>query len=186
MARSGGTVHRMDTSGTEPESQPVDENRVAKVPGALELLWTDRKLLGCYRSETCRILFKWWNRRSQRRSYTWRSFNRRLQRFAVPLPRIVEGVKRTIGLSNTPAMTNQQMREVSLLGEHYVPCRAGANGSEEPGAGKPPAGICAGGAGQPASLPRSLHSQWPGLRGRLRPRPRPRTLPPFAGQNGLV
>ncbi len=26
--------------------------------------------------------------------------------------------------------------------------------SEEPGAGKPPAGICAGGAGQPASLPR--------------------------------
>src|SRR5208337_2180617 len=43
-AGSGGTVHPMDTSRAEPESQPVDENRRAKAPGALELLWTDRKL----------------------------------------------------------------------------------------------------------------------------------------------
>ena len=31
--------------------------------------------------------------------------------------------------------------------------------AEEPGAGKPPAGICAGGAGQPASLPRQVIPQ---------------------------
>jgi len=80
--------------------------------------------LGRYREETCRILFKWLNRRSQRRSYTWRSFNGLLQRFAVPLPRIVEGIKRTVGLLNTSGMTGQPMRAMNLLGEHYVPCRA--------------------------------------------------------------
>jgi group II intron reverse transcriptase/maturase len=43
-----------------------------------------------YRTLTLRTLFKWLNRRSQRGSYTWQSFNRLLQRFSVPLPRITD------------------------------------------------------------------------------------------------
>jgi RNA-directed DNA polymerase len=38
----------------------------------------------------CQALHKWLNRRSQRRSYTWRALNRLLQRWQVPRPRIVE------------------------------------------------------------------------------------------------
>jgi len=39
---------------------------------------------------TCRALYKWLNRRSQRRSFTWPALNRMLERFGVPRPRIVE------------------------------------------------------------------------------------------------
>jgi group II intron reverse transcriptase/maturase len=39
---------------------------------------------------TCRIVFKWLNRRSQRPSLMWKAFNRLLIRFDVPRPRIVE------------------------------------------------------------------------------------------------
>lgn len=37
-----------------------------------------------------RLLFKWLNRRSQRRSCTWAEFDALLRRHAIPLPRIVE------------------------------------------------------------------------------------------------
>lgn len=40
--------------------------------------------------QTCRIVFKWLNRRSQRPSLTWKTFNRLLIRYDVPRPRIVE------------------------------------------------------------------------------------------------
>jgi len=41
--------------------------------------------------EQCqRLLFKWLNRRSQKRSYTWDEFDALLRRSAIPLPRIVE------------------------------------------------------------------------------------------------
>jgi hypothetical protein len=46
--------------------------------------------LSQFRTLSCRILFKWLNRRSQRRSLTWRAFNRLLERHQVPLPRIWE------------------------------------------------------------------------------------------------
>jgi group II intron reverse transcriptase/maturase len=39
---------------------------------------------------TCRALYKWLNRRSQRRSLTWPALNRLLKRFQIPPPRIVE------------------------------------------------------------------------------------------------
>jgi group II intron reverse transcriptase/maturase len=39
---------------------------------------------------TCRALYKWLNRRSQRKSLTWPGVNRLLARFQVPRPRIVE------------------------------------------------------------------------------------------------
>ena len=37
-----------------------------------------------------RLLFKWLNRRSQRRSYTWKEFDALLRKHAIPTPRIVE------------------------------------------------------------------------------------------------
>ncbi len=40
--------------------------------------------------EAIRSLYKWLNRRSQRRSLRWRGLNRLLQRFQVRTPRIVE------------------------------------------------------------------------------------------------
>lgn len=39
---------------------------------------------------TCRALYKWLNRRSQRRSLTWPALRRKLAQFQVPRPRIVE------------------------------------------------------------------------------------------------
>jgi group II intron reverse transcriptase/maturase len=39
---------------------------------------------------TCQLLHKWLNRRSQKRSYTWRGLVRLLTRFEVPRPKIVE------------------------------------------------------------------------------------------------
>lgn len=37
-----------------------------------------------------RLLFKWLNRRSQKRSYTWEGFAKMLRAFSIPMPRIVE------------------------------------------------------------------------------------------------
>src|ERR1044071_4752528 len=47
--------------------------------------------LSTYQYRANRIVFKWLNRRSQTTSYTWDAFNKLLQRFAVPPPRITEG-----------------------------------------------------------------------------------------------
>ena len=58
--------------------------------------WNYYGLIGNYRrmklfyDATCRVLHKWLNRRSQRRSLTWPAFNRMLARFQMPPPRIVE------------------------------------------------------------------------------------------------
>jgi RNA-directed DNA polymerase len=46
--------------------------------------------MSCFYNQCQRLLFKWLNRRSQKRSYTWDGFKARLRKFAVPAPRIVE------------------------------------------------------------------------------------------------
>ena len=79
--------------------------------------------LSDYRTLTLRELFKWLNRRSQKRSFTWRSFNRLLSRFGVPLPRIREQATKT-GLPCKPGWTLEQAATVNLFGDHYVACRA--------------------------------------------------------------
>lgn len=45
--------------------------------------------LGQFHTCITRILFKWLNRRSQRRSYTWDGFRELLNQFGLPKPRIV-------------------------------------------------------------------------------------------------
>src|SRR5438093_7420079 len=82
------------------------------------------KSLNRYCYETSRILFKWLNRRSQRRSLTWSAFNRLLKRYQVPPPRVVEtttGVRRLPGL---PEWSLKQTSQVKLFGEHYRAARA--------------------------------------------------------------
>jgi len=82
------------------------------------------KSLRRYGYETSRILFKWLNRRSQRRSLRWSAFNRLLKRFQVPPPRVVEtttGVRRLPGL---PEWSLKQTSQVKLFGEHYRAARA--------------------------------------------------------------
>ena len=82
------------------------------------------KSLSRYGYETSRILFKWLNRRSQRRSLRWSAFNRLLKRFQVPPPRVVEtttGVRKLPGL---PEWSLKQTSQVKLFGAHYRAARA--------------------------------------------------------------
>lgn len=85
----------------------IKEHRDQKLPLTMQTLkaklqgtWNYYGLIGNYRrmmllyDATCRTLFKWLNRRSQRRSLTWSAFNRMLKRFQVPRPRIVEKIER--------------------------------------------------------------------------------------------
>jgi len=61
-------------------------------------------MLARYYYEVTRLLYKWLNRRSQRRSMTWAQFTRRLPGWELPPPRVVE-VPLTAGLhhSSKPA-----------------------------------------------------------------------------------
>lgn len=47
-------------------------------------------MTGKYQREVRRLLFKWLNRRSQRRSMTWAQFDRRMPGWNLPPPRVVE------------------------------------------------------------------------------------------------
>ena len=68
------------------------EQLAAKLRGS----WNYYGLIGNYRrmklhyEATRRTLYKWLNRRSQRKSLRWRGFNRLWNRFQMPSPRIVE------------------------------------------------------------------------------------------------
>lgn len=64
--------------------------------GKLQGTWNYYGLIGNYRrmklfyEETGRTLHKWLNRRSQRRSMSWRAVNRLMERYQIPRPRIME------------------------------------------------------------------------------------------------
>lgn len=84
-------------------SQWIREQRAQKQSQMLKTLraklqgtWNYYGLIGNFRrmqlqyQEMCRGLYKWLNRRSQRKSRTWPEVDRLLARFQVPKPRIVE------------------------------------------------------------------------------------------------
>ena len=54
------------------------------------------KSIKSYFSQICRILFKWLNRRSQRKSFNWKQFNALLIRYSIERPRITQRVDRQI------------------------------------------------------------------------------------------
>ena len=98
--------------------------------------WNYYGVIGNYASlsqffyRSTRILFKWLNRRSQRRSYTWTGFQDALDFFAV------EGASDHRAARPGPAP--------SLVS---ASARAEASSTEEPGAGISHAGICEGAVG---------------------------------------
>jgi group II intron reverse transcriptase/maturase len=61
------------------------------------LIGNAQSLDAFYRA-SLRELYKWLNRRSQKPSYTWRTFLRLLKRFRVPAPRIVEKPRQQLAL----------------------------------------------------------------------------------------
>ncbi|GAA5482006.1 hypothetical protein Hsar01_01221 [Haloferula sargassicola] len=65
---------------------------VPQAARALELLRSDRELGASVATAAPRpaLGFKWWNRRSQRRSFTWAEFAEAWERWKMPRPRIVE------------------------------------------------------------------------------------------------
>lgn len=69
-----------------------------------------------------RILFRWLNRRSQRESYTWPTFERLLRRFEVELPKVIERAGGLAhDLSRGVAEHVEQLSSVQLFGRHYRP-----------------------------------------------------------------
>jgi hypothetical protein len=98
------TSTRKLRSGLARLTEWIKTNRSIKVGPFLETLgrkfqghWNyygvigNFKSLGVYYYRSCRMVHKWLNRRSQKRSYTWEAFKRLLTRHQVPPPRITEG-----------------------------------------------------------------------------------------------
>jgi group II intron reverse transcriptase/maturase len=90
-------------AGMQRMREWIQKHRHQKLSQTLKTLkaklrgtWNYYGLIGNYRrlklfyEETVRTLHKWLNRRSQRRSVSWRALNRLLDRFQIPRPRIVE------------------------------------------------------------------------------------------------
>ena len=83
-------------------------------------------------------LWKWLNRRSQRRRFTWQGFDDSARTF--PSASATDHRQATSSISAACVLLLMPETEASI--------------SEEPGAGKRHAGICAGAVGQLAVLPR--------------------------------
>jgi group II intron reverse transcriptase/maturase len=69
------------------------------------------------------LAFKWLNRRSQKRSYTWAAFHRLMERFQIPKPRIVEQARQRLKETGQKVWALGQSLAVNLLGEHYQKAR---------------------------------------------------------------
>ena len=94
------------------------------------------------------ILFKWLNRRSRRRSFNWQGFNNLLDHYGVPRPRVIpkSRIEKPAAIQ-LAAVVAHCLRLASLSANQSLRVDAEASISEEPGAEKPHAGICAGAAG---------------------------------------
>jgi len=95
-------------AGVERMTQWIKKNRHKARPQLMRTLraklsgaWNYYGLIGnsermqSFYTLSCRTVFKWLNRRSQKRSLTWKAFNRLLIRCEVPQPRIVESNDRS-------------------------------------------------------------------------------------------
>lgn len=77
-----------------------------------------------YHWATGRSLFKWLNRRSQRRSFTWPSFSRLLERYRVPRPRIMDTARDGEHRPSRCGGQPEPIEAVNLAGQFYRPSRA--------------------------------------------------------------
>lgn len=74
--------------------------------------------LNQYYYRTNELLHKWLNRRSQKRSYTWRALTRLLARYEVPRPKIVERGGKSIESCQLVWKFGQGLAQ-DLYGKHY-------------------------------------------------------------------
>jgi group II intron reverse transcriptase/maturase len=72
---------------------------------------------------TRRLVYKWLNRRSQKRSYTWKALNRLMERFQIPKPRIVEQGRQRLTESSQLVWKLGQRLTANLFGDHYRPSK---------------------------------------------------------------
>jgi group II intron reverse transcriptase/maturase len=90
-----GAIERMTDWVKEHRDQKLKQT-MKTLKAKLQGTWNYYGLIGNFRrmqllyEATCRALYKWLNRRSQRKSLTWPAVNRLLVRFQVPRPRIME------------------------------------------------------------------------------------------------
>lgn len=90
-----GAMQRMKDWVRDHRDQKLSRT-MRTLKAKLQGTWNYYGVIGNYRrmqllyDETCRALYKWLNRRSQRRSLTWPGVNRLLARFQVSRPRIME------------------------------------------------------------------------------------------------
>lgn len=75
--------------------------------------------LNQYEYQVHGLLYKWLNRRSQKRSYTWKALDRAMERFRVPRPKIVEAGRKRIIESCQQVWRLGQVLAPDLLGPHY-------------------------------------------------------------------
>jgi len=80
--------------------------------------------LSQYQYQVQKLLYKWLNRRSQKRSYTWKTLHRLWQRFAVPPPKIVEVGRKPLKETCPLVWQLGQALAVNLYGQHYQRARA--------------------------------------------------------------
>ena len=76
----------------QPATALAGRGAARQVSGLLELYGVigNSKSLQVYWRGAKRLVFKWWNRRSQRRSYNWTTFEAMWQTLGLPVPHIVE------------------------------------------------------------------------------------------------
>jgi len=83
--------------------------------------------LSQFESHVRRLLHKWLNRRSQKRSYTWKTIHRLLERFRIPRPRIVEQAGQRSKESSRRDGDKGQIAAYDLFGPHYRKASARAS-----------------------------------------------------------
>jgi len=77
------------------KTQALWDKAAEKLKGHYEYygVWTNYPKLFHFYSEATRSLFKWLNRRSQKLSYTWEAFKRRLEHMPLPAPPFTQELK---------------------------------------------------------------------------------------------
>jgi RNA-directed DNA polymerase len=80
--------------------------------------------LAQYYEQTTQLLHKWLNRRSQKRSYTWKALHRLLDQYETPRPKIVEQSGAKLTKSCQLVWKFGQVLAQDLFGQHYRLARA--------------------------------------------------------------
>jgi group II intron reverse transcriptase/maturase len=120
------TATKKHLAATQRIKDWIKEQRDQKLSRTMKTLkaklqgtWNYYGLIGNFRrmqhlyDTACRALYKWLNRRSQRKSLTWPGVRRLLARFQVPRPRIMEKAESGMPCQKEPSLS-QRLAEFPL------------------------------------------------------------------------